>query len=64
MAGSGEVFLHVDAKWGFRIRASDGVIIAVDGGPGFDTKAEAWEMLERVMRGEFNGPIEATAESE
>lgn len=61
MAGSGEVFLRVDATWGFRIKASDGAIIAVDGGPGFATKTEAWEMLDRLMRGEFNGPIEATA---
>lgn len=64
MAGSGEVFLRSDAKWGFRIRASDGAILAVDGGQGYDTKATAWETLERIMHGEFNGPIEAAAEEE
>jgi hypothetical protein len=64
MAGSGEVFLHSDARWGFRIRASDGAIIAVDGGLGYETKAEARDTLERLMHGEFNGPIEVTAEAE
>jgi hypothetical protein len=58
------VLLHIDAKWGFRIRASDGAIIAVDGGPGFETKAETRETLERLVHGEFNGPIEATSEGE
>jgi len=61
--GCGELFLHIDSRWGFRVKASDGAIIAVDGGPGYATKAEARETLERLLRGDFNGPIEVTADS-
>ena len=64
MTGCGEVFLRVDSRWGFRVKASDGAIVAVDGGPGYETKGAAREDLERLMRGDFSGPIEVTAESE
>lgn len=58
MPASGEVYLRADGSWGFRIRASDGVIVADDAGRHYETREEARSTLERVMRGDFNGPIE------
>ena len=63
MAGWGELFLRGDGTWGFRIKASNGEIVASDGGPGYATKADARSTLERIMRGEFDGPIEVVGEA-
>lgn len=58
MTASGEIYLRTDGSWGFRIRASDGAIVADDAGHHYETKEEALGTLERVMRGDFDGPIE------
>ena len=34
MAGLGELYLRADGKWAFRIKASNGEIVATDGGQG------------------------------
>ena len=62
MPGVGELLIRTDGKWGFRIKASDGGIVADDGGRTYQSKEEARATLERVMRGEFNGPIEVVGE--
>ena len=58
MAGSGEFYQRADDKWAFRIKASNGQIVATDGGQGYESKSDARETLEKVVRGEYDGPIE------
>jgi uncharacterized protein YegP (UPF0339 family) len=58
MTSSGEVYRRGDGSWGFQIRASDGAIVADDAGHHYESKEDARATLERVMRGDFNGPIE------
>ena len=58
VASSGELYRRTDGKWAFRIKASNGEIVATDGGQGYDSKSDARGTLERVMRGEFDGLIE------
>ncbi len=58
MAGSGEFYRRADDRSAFRIKASNGQIVATDGGQGYESKSDAHETLEKVMRGEYDGPIE------
>ena len=57
MAGSGEIFKRADGKFGFRVRASNGQVVATDGGQGYDRAGHARETLEKLLRGEYNGDI-------
>ena len=56
--GSGELYQRADFKWAFRIKASNGQIVATDGGQGYESKSDARDTLEKVMGGEYDGPIE------
>ena len=58
MAGSGELYQRADDKWAFRIKASNGQIVATDGGQGYESKSDARDTLEKVMGGEYDGPVE------
>ncbi len=58
VASSGELYRRTDGKWAFRIKASNGEIVATDGGLGYELKSDARGTLEKVMRGEFDGLIE------
>jgi uncharacterized protein YegP (UPF0339 family) len=58
MAGSGELYQRADDKWAFRIKASNGQIVATDGGQGYESKSDTRDTLEKVMGGEYDGPIE------
>jgi len=57
MAGSGELYRRSDGKWAFRVRACNGQIVATDGGQGYSAKASARHTLERLLSGEYKGPI-------
>lgn len=57
MAGKGEVYQRNDKKWAFRVKASNGEIVATDGSQGYSEKASAKDTLEKLMRGDYNGPI-------
>lgn len=57
MAGSGELFKRKDGKWGFRVRASNGQVVATDGGQGYSAKASARSTLEKLLAGSYNGAI-------
>jgi uncharacterized protein YegP (UPF0339 family) len=59
MAGKGEIYKRNDDKWAFRVRASNGEIVATDGGQGYSAKSDAKATLEKLMRGEYDGPIES-----
>ena len=57
MAGSGELYRRADGKWGFRVRASNKQVVATDGGQGYSAKASAKSTLEKLLKGEYDGPI-------
>jgi uncharacterized protein YegP (UPF0339 family) len=57
MAGSGEIYARSDGKYAFRVKAGNHEIVATDGGQGFDDKADAKDTLEKLMRGDYDGPI-------
>lgn len=59
MAGKGEIYERSDGKWGFRVKASNGQIVATDGGQGYSAKTDARSTLEKLLQGEYDGPIEA-----
>lgn len=55
MAGSGELYKRKDGKFGFRIKATNGQIVAI--GQGYSTKAAARETLDKLMKGAYKGAI-------
>ena len=58
MAGSGELAKGSDGKWGFRVKASNGKVVATDGGPpGYETKSQARTILTKLLKGDYNGPV-------
>ncbi|CAB4955191.1 unannotated protein [freshwater metagenome] len=57
MPGSGEVYKRADGKFAFRVKASNGEVVATDGGQGYSNKADARSTLEKLMRGDYNGKI-------
>ena len=57
MAGSGEIYTRADGKYAFRVKASNGEVVATDGGQGYEHKSDARHTLERLISGEYNGPI-------
>lgn len=54
MANSGEVYQRTDGKWAFRITASNGQIVATDGGQGYESKSDALDTLEKVIGGRYD----------
>lgn len=57
MAGKGEVYQRNDGNWAFRVKASNGEIVATDGGQGYTNKGSARSTLEKLMSGEYAGDI-------
>jgi len=57
MAGSGEVYKGDDGAWGFRVKSSGGETVATDGGRVYAAKDEARGTLQRLLQGDFDGPI-------
>ena len=57
MAGKGEIYKRADGKFGFRVKASNGEQVASDGGQGYVNKADAKSTLEKLLKGEYDGPI-------
>ena len=59
MAGSGEIFKGTDGKWGFHVKSSTGKVVATDGGPpGYATKTQARNVLTKLLKGDYNGPVQ------
>jgi uncharacterized protein YegP (UPF0339 family) len=56
--GKGQIYKRHDGKYAFRVLASNGRIVATDGGQGYDDKAAAKETLAKLMEGGYSGPIE------
>ena len=62
MAGSGELFKGSDGKWAFRVKAANGRVVATDGGPpGYKAKSEARTVLQKLLKGTYDGPIREPA---
>ena len=61
MAGSGELFKDSDGTWDFRVKASNGKVVATGGPPGHKAKADAKAMLQKLLEGGYNGPIHEPA---
>ena len=62
MAGSGELFKGSDGKWGFRVKASNGKVVATDAGPpGYTSKSSARAVLQKLLDGDYDGPIREPA---
>lgn len=57
MAGSGEIYKRKDGNWAFRVKASNGQVVATDGGQGYSDKASATSTLTKLMAGEYNGEV-------
>ena len=57
MAGSGEVYQRKDGNWAFRVKASNGQVVATDGGQGYNQKDSALSTRTKLMAGEYNGEI-------
>jgi len=58
MASKGEIYERKDGKWAFRVKAANGEVVATDGGQGYSSKAGAKSTLEKLLRGDYDGPIE------
>jgi uncharacterized protein YegP (UPF0339 family) len=57
MAGSGDVYKRADGKWAWRLKAGNGQIVATDGSQGYSNSTGAKATLEKVMNGDYKGPI-------
>ena len=57
MAGSGELYKRKDGNWAFRVKASNGQVVATDGGQGYSAKAAARSTLTKLLGGEYDGPV-------
>lgn len=57
MAGSGETYQRSDGKYAFRVKARNNEIVATDGGQGYNSRTDAKSTLEKLMRGDYDGPI-------
>jgi len=55
MAGKGEIYQQKNGKWAFRVKASNGQIVAQS--QGYTKRASARSTLEKLLRGEYDGPI-------
>jgi parallel beta-helix repeat protein len=61
MAGTGELFKAGGGKWSFRVKASNGTVVAVDAGPGDKVKSQAPSVLQKLLKGDYDGPIREPA---
>jgi uncharacterized protein YegP (UPF0339 family) len=42
---------------GLPVKASNGEVVTTDGGQGYEAKASARSTLEKLLRGDYDGPI-------
>ena len=55
MAGKGELYQQRNGKWAFRVKASNGQIVAAS--QGYTKRASARSTLETLLKGAYDGPI-------
>jgi len=61
MAGSGELYKGTDGKWAFRVKAGNGKVVALNDPPGYKAKSEARAVLQKLLNGDYKGPIREPA---
>jgi len=54
---AGEIVKRADGKFGFKVKASNGQVVATDGGQGYSSKADAKSTLEKLLSGGYGGDI-------
>ena len=54
----GEIYKRSDGKFGFRVKASNGQVVATDGSQGYSAKSDARSTLEKLLNGDYKGGIE------
>lgn len=47
------LYQREDCRWAWRLVASNGQIVATDGGQGYENEADARRMADRVVGGKF-----------
>lgn len=47
------LYQRADCRWAWRLEADNGQIIATDGGQGYENVADARDMADRIIGGEF-----------
>ena len=57
MSGTGELYKRKDGKWAFRVKASNGQVVATDGGQGYSDKKAASDTLTKLLSGAYDGPV-------
>lgn len=55
MAGCGELYKRKDGKWAFRVKASNGQVVATS--QGYASKKGAENTLTKLLAGQYDGPI-------
>ena len=55
MAGKCELYQQKNGKWAFRVKASNGQIVAAS--QGYAKRASARSTLEKLLKGAYDGPI-------
>ena len=58
MAGKAEVYKRKDGKWAYRVKSSNGQVVATDGGQGYASKKSALNTVTKLIGGEYKGPVE------
>lgn len=54
---AGEIVKWADGKFGFRVKASNGQVVATDGGQGYSDKGDARATLQKLLNGDYKGDI-------
>jgi uncharacterized protein YegP (UPF0339 family) len=54
---AGEIVTRADGKFGFRVKASNGQVVATDGGQGYSDKGDARSTLQKLLNGDYKGDI-------
>lgn len=54
---AGEIVKRADGKFGFRVKASNGQVVATDGGQGYSDKGDARATLQKLLNGDYKGDI-------
>jgi uncharacterized protein YegP (UPF0339 family) len=57
MAGRGEVYKRKDGRWAFRVKASNGQVVATDGGQGYADRKRATDTLTKLLAGQYDGAV-------
>ena len=55
------LYQRADCRWGWRLKADNGRIIATDGNQGYENEQDARDMADRVISGDFSAAAKKIA---